>query len=389
MKLSVLFVDDDENIIGGIRRMMYPMRKEWDLLYANGGSEALELLKEKPVDVIISDIRMPGIDGTQLLTKVKELYPQTVRITLSGYANDSLALRNTRIVHQSLSKPSTPENVKNTIERAFKLRKILHNDDLLELVNGINQLPSLPEIYLELEKEINSPQISIDKISEIISNDPIITAKILQITNSAFFGLPTQITNIKQALNYLGIKIIQNLVLSIKLFSSVNPSNPSAALYQSIFNHSNKVALLAQHLCKLNNSQKEMKEESFLSGLLHDIGKLVILEGIEGVNLRTDSDLLEYEQESLKSTHAEIGAYLLGIWGLPDSIVEAVAYHHDNTCQNYDHINTSAFVFIANNIINHGGITMDEIDENNLEEIINKFGKSYTEEIEQWHPKYY
>ena len=380
MKFKVLFVDDEENIISGLKRMMHPMKKQWDVFFANSGKRALEILEKQKIDVIISDIRMPGIDGTQLLTKVKEEYPQIVRITLSGYSDENLALKNTRIVHQSLAKPTNSTAIKETIERAFSLREKLNNEALLKTINGINQLPSLPEIYLKLEKEINIHDSSIDKIANIISDDPIITAKILQLTNSAFFGLPIKISNIKQALNYLGISIIQTLVLTIKLFKSIDSKNPNAGLYQKIFNHSQNVAFWAKKLSELKNSSNEITEETFLSGLLHDIGKLIVLEGIENNNIKTENDFLKYEKNNFKTTHAEIGAYLLGIWGLPDSIVEAVAFHHYKNLQNFNSDNSAKFVFIANNIVNKNNIKHDEITNDNIDIIIKDYGIDYMEE---------
>ena len=153
MKLSVLFVDDDSNLISGIRRMMHPMENEWDIFYFNAGTEVLEFLKEKQVDVIISDIRMPGIDGNQLLKTVKQNYPQIIRITLSGYAHDSMALRNARVVHQSLVKPANLDIVKNIIHKTFKLREKLNNVELQKLINKIDL------IFYDLSLLVNNVKI--------------------------------------------------------------------------------------------------------------------------------------------------------------------------------------------------------------------------------------
>jgi putative nucleotidyltransferase with HDIG domain len=376
MKLSILFVDDELNIIAGLKRMLHPLKKEWDLIFTNGGKEALELIESTPIDVVISDIRMPGIDGTQLLTRIKEKYPHIVRITLSGYANDNMALRNTRIVHQSLSKPTTPEIVKFTIENAYKLRQRLQNSELLSLINGIDDLPSLPEVYLKLEEEINSKNSSLDKLSKIISTDPIITAKILQLTNSAFFGLPHRISNMNQALNYLGINIIQNLVLTIKLFKSLDSKNPNASVYQGIWNHSNKVAFMAKQIAASSNLSKLDNEDSYLGGLLHDIGKIILLEKIEGIKIGADLKFDEYESKFSNITHADVGAYLLGIWGLPDSIVEAVAYHHSTENFEFNSLTPSSIVNLANRIVNKSDLIVSDIHKDNIEQLFNEYGQA-------------
>ena len=375
MKLSILFVDDDPNIIAGLKRMLHPLKKEWNLIFTNGGNEALEKIESTPVDVVISDIRMPGIDGTQLLTKIKDKYPHIVRITLSGYANDNMALRNARIVHQSLSKPTTPEIIKSTIENAHKLRQRLMNDELLSLINGIDDLPSLPEVYLKLEEEINSKNSSVDKLSKIISTDPIITAKILQLTNSAFFGLPHRISNITQALNYLGINIIQNLVLTIKLFKSLDSKNPNSSIYQGIWNHSNKVAFIAKHLASIVNLSKADNEDTYLGGLLHDIGKIILLDKIDEIQVSQDLKFDEYENKFNNITHADVGAYLLGIWGLPDSIVEAVAYHHSKDELNIENITPAILVNLANRIANNSQLMTDDINKENIKQLFNDYGQ--------------
>lgn len=379
MSLSILFVDDDSNIIGGIRRMMYSMRDEWDLYFANGGKEAIDLLDHNNIDVIISDIRMPGIDGTQLLTFVRDNYPQIVRITLSGYANDNTSIKNSRIVHQSLSKPATKESVKHAIEKAYNLRKRLNNDELLKIINGIDSLPSLPEIYLKLENEINSPNSSIEKLSKIIETDPIISAKILQLTNSAFFGLANRISNISQALNFLGIKLIQNLVLSIKLFSAIDSNGPDVEVYHKIWEHSNKTAFIAKQISTIKKISKSDIEECYLGGLLHDIGKIVLLEKSTDKKIVEQLSLAEHANEYPINLHADIGAYLLGIWGLPDSIVEAVAFHHSDEIFFSEELNVAKVVYIANLFAKNSELTSLDITENNIDELVHKIVKSQVE----------
>lgn len=363
MKLSILFVDDEENILFGLRRMLYPMRNEWRIFYSNGGEEALNFLKENEVDVIISDIRMPGMDGTQLLNKVREMYPQIIRITLSGYADDNLALKNTKVVHQCLSKPTDSNTIKIIIERAYKLRQALDNPELLKVINSLDTLPSLPQVYVKLENEINSSHSSINNIANIISNDPVITAKILQLTNSAFFGLPTHISNIKEAINFLGINLIKTLVLTLKLFKPMDENHQNVKKYQEVWEHSLNVASISQKIANLKSLSKKDIENSYLGGLMHDIGKLILLNNYPAKKI---------EESFSETLHAGIGAYLLGSWGLPDEIIEAVAFHHDfDALKNLD-INTTKVVCYANRIFNLKKIKADEISLSNIDNLINE-----------------
>lgn len=379
--LKILFVDDDPNILSGLKRMMYPMKNEWDMLFTDQAKTALEIIEKTNIDVIISDIRMPGIDGSQLLSDVKKNYPSIIRITLSGYADDNIAMRNSRIVHQSLSKPTTAEKIHNTIKRIINLRERLRDDELLEFINGIEELPSLPEIYVKLEEEINLPNASIDRIAKIIYSDPLISVKILQLTNSAFFGLPNRITNIVQALNYLGIKLIQNLVLSIKLFKSIDTKHPHYKIYEEIWNHSSKVAFCAQTIAKLKNLSKIEVDDSFLGGLLHDLGKIVLFEKLNKKEVSSLQEIDNIENQFNSTSHADIGAYLLGVWGLPDSIIETVALHHFNDLTDGDEINVRKVVYVSNLIVHSNELTIDDINQENIDEIIQEYSYITNERV--------
>ncbi len=275
IRKSVLFVDDEKNVVNALKRMLYPYRKEWNILYADSGQQALEIIKENKVDVIISDIRMPHMGGVQLLDIVKREYPEIIRITLSGYAEDGTALQTARIAHQAIAKPAEADEIISTLKRAFRLRECLNNPEVQKLFNNLEQVPSLPEIYLELEKEILSNNSSLKKISEIISKDPLITAKILQLTNSAFFGFPLRVNNIEQAVNFLGINLIKSLILTIKLFKLIDKDGPKAKFYQSIWQHSNQVALMSKKIAQIKLFTNELQDDMFLAGLFHDIGTSV------------------------------------------------------------------------------------------------------------------
>lgn len=364
MELNILFVDNNENALSGMKRMLYSTKEEWNVFFANSRDTAIEIFEKKPIDVIISDIRMPGIDGNHFLKEVKEKYPKTIRITLSGYANDTLALKNSKIVHQSLIKPTNLQKIKNIIERTIELRETLDNEELLKLVNSLEVLPTLPEIYVKLENEINAKETSIERISKIISSDPSITAKILQLTNSAFFGLPMRISNMTQALNFLGIKLIQTLVLTIKLFKIMDSNHPSAKTYLQVWNHSNQVAIISQKIGKTKLALKSDIEYCFLGGLLHDIGKLILLNNFSAE---------EIGEKFSETIHADVGAYLLGIWGLPEPIIEAVAFHHNPSSAHMEVLSPSKIVYIANEMVSKGNSEIDINDEENFNKTVDEY----------------
>ncbi|MFA6026450.1 MAG: response regulator, partial [Ignavibacteriaceae bacterium] len=128
--MKILFVDDEINIIQGLKRMLYPFRKEWIMSFANSGEEALELLTTEKFDVVVSDMRMPKIDGLHLFTTIKELYPNIVRIILSGYTEKESILNLPNVAHQFLSKPCDANTLKESIERISKLRNFVNNEKI-------------------------------------------------------------------------------------------------------------------------------------------------------------------------------------------------------------------------------------------------------------------
>lgn len=190
MKIGILFVDDEPNVLRSIRRMLHGLRQEWDMKFVESGHEALSLLAKEAFEVIITDMRMPQMDGAQLLTEVKKQYPHMVRIVLSGHTDKDMILKSVQQAHQYLSKPCDAETLKSTISRTRARRSLLSQESLKRIVSKIDVLPSLPSLYAEIINELQSSDLSIQKIGQIISKDLGMTAKVLQMVNSAFFGIP-------------------------------------------------------------------------------------------------------------------------------------------------------------------------------------------------------
>ncbi len=387
-KKSVLFVDDEKNVVSALKRMLYSYRKEWELNFAESGLEALEILKKQKIDVIVTDIRMPHMGGDKLLKIIKDEFPEVIRITLSGFAEDRTTLHTARVAHQAIAKPADPEEIISTLKRAFKLRECLNNNKIQRLFNNLEQIPSLPEIYLELENEILSNNSSLKKISEIISKDPLITAKILQLTNSAFFGFPLRVNNIEQAVNFLGINLIKSLILTIKLFKLIDEDGPKAKFYQSIWQHSNKVALMSKKIAKIKSFNKELQDDMFLAGLFHDIGKLILAENldnyIETVNRTMQEENCSYveaERKFLDTDHAHLSAYLLGLWGFPDPIIAPILFHHEDIPLRIENLSANNVLRISDSLIN-SSVPVEEISEVNFNSVIEKYLYKITPEEE-------
>lgn len=331
-RCRLLFVDDESLVLQGLQRTLHGMRGQWEMTFVGGGEEALAALSHQTYDAVITDMRMPRMDGAQLLEKVKELYPQTVRMVLSGQANRETILRSAGPAHQYLSKPCDPQELKLRLAQAFAMRDLLQNTAVRALVAGLKSIPSLPGLYYEIQAELASEDSSLKKVAEIISRDAGMTAKILQLANSAFMGARYNISSPTQAVTLIGTEMVRALVLSVHVFSQFQASAVSDC--QILWEHSVTVAGLAQRIAKSEQLGKTVLEESFTGGILHDIGKLVLLAEVPkayaevlGGLAEKKAALADLERQKFGCTHAELGAYLLSIWGLPQSLIHAVAYH--------------------------------------------------------------
>jgi HD-like signal output (HDOD) protein len=331
----ILFVDDEPSVLQALQRMLHGQRQEWELEFARSGAAALQLLEQQPVDVVVSDMRMPGMDGAKLLSEVMRRYPQTVRIFLSGHTDKEALLSSVGAAHQFLAKPCDPDVLKETIARACALRQLLHSEQLKGLVSQVQSLPSLPHLYVQIQEELQSPNASLQRVGQIIAQDIGMTAKVLQLVNSAFFGIQRRITQPCQAVSLLGLETVNAIVLSVKLFSSFDSALMGRAHLTSLWEHSMATARLAKRIALAEPDGRGLANYAFMGGLLHDAGKLVLATDLataygEALALAEAERLADWvaERRALGATHAEVGAYLLGLWGLPDPIVEAVAFHH-------------------------------------------------------------
>lgn len=353
--MRILFVDDEPRILQGIERMLFYLAGEWDITCVQSGSEALKELEAHPCDVIVSDMRMPGMDGAALLHEVQERFPGTVRIVLSGQAEVGTALRAVPVAHQYLSKPCEAHVLQEVVERACNLQSLLSDETLRGIVGHIDNLPSVPRIYSELTEAIADPQCSAKDVARVLSQDSAMCAKVLQLVSSSFFARPTGIATVRHAVVFLGFQVIRSLAMSIEVFRAFTPRERFREFsIQALHEHVLHCAAIAKNLL----TDKEASSDAFLASMLHDIGKLVMAVGlqeqlVEALELAKAGrvPLHMAEEQLMGVTHAEIGAYLLGIWGLPYPIVEAVANHHDPTriCQGSS-LDLVGAVYVANSL---------------------------------------
>ena len=333
--MNILFVDDETSLLGGLKRLLRPKRDEWNMEFADSGAEALELMKTIEFDVLVSDLRMPKMSGAELLKQVSELYPGCMRIVLSGEVGTTLVYETMGIAHRFLSKPISGEDLCASIISSVSMKEYLLNKDLQRMATNVKTLPSIPAIYEELIDALKSPEVSMGRVGEIIKKDVAMTAKILNVVNSAFFGLKTTVSDPVLAVNYIGIEAVKSLVISIQAFQSVGDGEIGKYV-EAVWKHSEHVAKICRQIAVTEKMSDPLIETCYMTGLLHDIGQLVLALNYpkEFIQCREKcgnepSGMIGLEQKVFGASHDSIGAYLLGLWNLDHSVIESVAYHHE------------------------------------------------------------
>jgi HD-like signal output (HDOD) protein len=353
-KKKILFVDDEPNILAGLRRMLRSMRNEFDMFFAESGDAALALCAEEQFDIVISDMRMPGMDGAQLLTLIQERHPQTIRIMLTGQADEDAIMRTVGVVHQFLAKPCDPEKLKSVLIKALALHNLLNNEKLKALILQLGTLPSIPTVYANLQRAIRDPEVAIDEVAGIIEKDIAMSAKVLHVVNSAFFGLYTRVDSPSRAVKLLGLDTVKALVLGVEIFTQTKlPKELFSA--EDLWNHSMIVGAMAKKIAEQESDDQELIGNAFLAGILHDIGKLVLVSLLpdkyrEAKKIAEAGEMTLHQAEYtiFNGAHGAVGAFLIGLWGFTSPVMEAIGFHHN--ISDYPSVNFSPAhaVHIAN-----------------------------------------
>lgn len=360
--MRVLFVDDEPNILSGIRRILRPLRNEWDMEFCASGKEALQALEDGDCDVIVSDMKMPGMDGAKFLSTIKDKHPDSIRIALSGETDANMIYRCVQHAHQYLAKPCDMDVLTGTVQRALSLRELVQDEELKKVISNMTTLPSLPEAYSAIMEELQSEDPSLERIGRIIETDVAMSAKLLQIVNSAFFGLVRHVSAPAEAAMYLGVDVIRSLVLTTGVFSQFDDSKVKPAALTAIWNHSMRVGALAKKIMMQESGDKLLADYAMMGGLLSNVGKLVIAANFPDrfIEIQAQIDAgerseIDIEKDAMGHCHTEIGAYLLCIWGLPNPVIECVAYHHAPAACVETGFAPVAAVHIATAIVDAGG----------------------------------
>jgi HD-like signal output (HDOD) protein/CheY-like chemotaxis protein len=328
---AVLFVDDEPQILSGLRRSLHGMRDEWDMSFADGGQAALLAMSEKPFDVIVSDMRMPGMSGPELLARVAAEYPTTIRIVLTGQAAEGDMLKAIKNAHQYLTKPCDSAELAGAVRRATTTLELIADDHLIKFVTSLDSVPSYPALYDELVAIAESDDPSLEAVGAVIDQDPAMSLKVLQVVNSSFFGLKTGVTDPRRATSLLGADTVISMVLAAHVFHSAADLVQQGVDLDTMWVHGARIAEHAKQIATMEDQRAEAIHLCYTAGLMSSVGTLILASSDPELFVRTAEPgtwLTEAEErEAFGVTSGAIGGYLLSMWGLPPQLVEAVGYY--------------------------------------------------------------
>jgi len=327
----IVFVDDEARVLSSLRNLLHRERHRWDLAFCATGPAALAELDRCGADVVVSDVKVRGMDGVDFLEQVRQSHPEATRIVLSGDGERDALIRANHVTHQVLPKPCGVEVLVSTLERACALQDLVDNPKARELAGRMDRVPSPPRAYWDLAAAAAQPSTSMADLAAIVERDPASSAKVLQLVNSAYFGLARRVTSVSQAVTLLGVELLKGLVLSTHVFSQLRTVAPRAGFsVEGVVAGALRVARVAKRLPKT----REQAELAFTTALLKDLGLIVMLDSLPEqlahaaeLSREENVSLVEAERRVFGVTHLELGAYLLGVWGLALTIVEGTAYH--------------------------------------------------------------
>jgi len=387
--VTVLFVDGDAQLLKSLERLIASRHTNWKARFAHDGIEALQTLHEQACDVIISDADLKAMSGSALLDQVKEHWPMTLRILLTDQMDQKAISSLLKSAHQLLSKPCPLHQLVDAVECAISLRSLYMNEAVRGIIHRMTQLPVVPRIYMELTQELRKDDCAPNALGAIIARDMGLTAGILKLANSPFFGLSRRIESPQQAVSLLGVNILKGLVIYESVFKTLDPSHYPDFDVERLWMHSLDQARCCKAVAKAEGKRGQDLDNAFSAGLLHDIGKIVLAEGCPEEYVRVvrksqseNRPLVESETALLGITHAEVGAYLLGLWAFPEPVVIAIAQHHDPSRDEHPSLLTailhSVDVLMHDRYVRESGHSRHNLDQGYLDR------NGWADRPEQW-----
>ena len=353
-----IFVDDDPLVLNGLQRSLRHLKSKWAMQFVVGAREALAAMDATPFDVLVTDMHMPGMSGADLIAEVYRRHPATIRVILSGQADQAKLLRCMPLAHRFLPKPCAPSEIERILDRIGSIEDSLELDRVREVIARLTHIPSVPSVYLKILDTLQDPDAGIVEVADVVAQDPGTTSGLLRVVNSAYFGLSRRITDAQEAVRFLGLDLVRTLALAIGAFDQLRARPIPHFSVEELWQHSMATGSLARTIARLEGLPTAMQDQCFVAGLLHDLGRLIIADNlaedwqrIVDYALREKCPAQVAEAAIINVTHAEIAGGLFGLWGLPGDLVDAILHHHTPHRVTTDSLSLALAVHCADHLV--------------------------------------
>lgn len=297
--------------------------------------EAMGLVEKQVFHAVVADSSLPDGSALAVLDRMRQMQPRSVRFLSTSTPDADLANRCIWNSHRIFDGVADRARIKSAVTEAMKVERWVSKPETRSLIASVRTFPTRPTTYFKILQLLDSSGADVDGLIELIRGDMAITTKIIQTVNSAIYSRTDHVVDLHEAVQILGFHSVKMLVISIQAVAQLDRVTPAYFSIDRIWKFSLQVAEAARKIACAEGLDAVSIDHAYLAGLLHDIGKAVfacnfdqqyskVLE--EVVHSRTP--LVEAEQHAFGVSHAEVGAYLIALWGLPGTVVDAVGFHH-------------------------------------------------------------
>lgn len=357
MKAKILFIDDHENVLHSLKLSLRSMRNEWDMSFAPSGAQGLDMFRQILPDVVVTDMRMPDMDGASVLRNIRKYKPDVGKIILSGYSDKETVIRNMQLANEYLSKPCRTEELIAAIRKTLSTNDIVLNSEIKNIIAEIETVPSCSDAYERLVSELSNGRNDPEIIGDIISQDIALSTNILRIVNCTFFNFPKQAGDIKHAVQMLGAQALLNIIKSSQLFEKLKELEEPEISLKMLWDHSIRVARFAKIIAAGSDLSETTSNDCVIASMFHDIGKFIFASKLKKqfsqvISLvKNENCTLDIAEKCiLGSNHAEVGAYLLSRWGFSLEQVSILRFHHDPKVMDSESVTPQMVLFVADSM---------------------------------------
>jgi HD-like signal output (HDOD) protein/CheY-like chemotaxis protein len=335
-KFSILVLDDEEPILDSVRVVF--KNDNYDITVFQKAEDALLFMKQHPVDIIISDVRMPGMSGFEFLNFAAHVAPEAVRVVMHTLGDKSLAMVaiQKELAHYFIIKPWIDHKFRNAVEEILQQRIDARAKELNFLLSSFTELPSAPKFHEKLNALLANDDKYLRLIIEEVERNPALVAKLLRAANSVFYGSRKIISSVNDAIRFIGVEYVGSLVIAVEAFYEICvKSNEDLSGFIETCWHD---AVKRAELSKLIAMQWDAKCDPrvvYITSLLQDIGYVARL-CEKPVLYKRYMELVGHnraiaylmEMHIFTTTHEDVGAALLKSWNFPTAISSAIKKHH-------------------------------------------------------------